>query len=281
MLTLINKKILATFTVIAIISFSLGLHFGAPLIHYFSPPNTSPWSRGSGPVLAHPQLELIYWGSAWSSATNPSPTTLTSSVSTLLASSYLSTLTQYGFSSSHLHSSVSLPQSSPPALFATSDVQNFLRSQILTRALPSPFASSDLLYVVMMPPNVHSLPNTGLGLHGAFPLLDPSSFFFPSFVTVHFAWVTTNSTLDVTTWIISHELVEAITDPDATGVSVSSTVSPATGKCSAPATRCEIADVCTKLHWRLDDLNVASYWSQADRRCITNVSILDAPPFWF
>jgi hypothetical protein len=75
----------------------------------------------------------------------------------------------------------------------------------------------------------------------------------------HYAWVTSDGTLDTVTTILSHELVEVVTDPEGSGVTGSS--------CSA-AGWCEIGDVCESSTGSVGEVIVQSYWSELASACV-------------
>ncbi len=77
---------------------------------------------------------------------------------------------------------------------------------------------------------------------------------------IHYLWTADSANLDGATGIMSHELVEAVTDPEG------SAVSGAAGTCHQHGW-CEIADVCS---WTavLDGVTVLSYWSNLAQACV-------------
>jgi hypothetical protein len=251
-----------------------------------APPVSQLLIDNGGPLLASPQVELIFWGTAWQTPDpaaplqlhdpiGPSPATISSALATILASSYTSALHQYrGLTAAHLRASILLAPYAPPALFSTADVQVFLQSQIRLGALPAPASNPDLLYVVMLPPTVNSLPHEGLAAHDSFRYFDFSSSPLPSFHMLHFAWVTDDGTLANVTKNFSHELVEAMTDPEASGIIVSTNISSPQDHCPYPFTWCEVADVCDQVLWQIQGFTVAAYWSRQDKRCAG----LSSPP---
>jgi hypothetical protein len=77
---------------------------------------------------------------------------------------------------------------------------------------------------------------------------------------IHYAWFTNVGDLDSITAHVSHELVEAATDPDGGGLLGLK------GTCDEPGW-CEIADVCESLSI-LDGVTVQAYWSNQHNACI-------------
>jgi hypothetical protein len=72
------------------------------------------------------------------------------------------------------------------------------------------------------------------------------------------------------TRIISHELVEAATDPDGRGfLGVK-------GTCDGPGW-CEIADICESTLSTVDGITVQAYWSNQDNDCVAPGSVAPDP----
>ena len=85
--------------------------------------------------------------------------------------------------------------------------------------------------------------------------------FDPDVGKAYYAWVTNNRTLDGVTTILSHELVEAASDPEGTGILGGP------GVCSA-AGWCEIGDVCQGVTGSVAGVAVQAYWSQDAGLCL-------------
>ena len=77
---------------------------------------------------------------------------------------------------------------------------------------------------------------------------------------IHFIWTADSANVDSATAILSHELVEAVTDPEGTGfLGVA-------GTCHQHGW-CEIADICGSTGL-INGVTVQSYWSNRTRNCI-------------
>ncbi len=207
-----------------------------------------------GPVLATPQLYLIYWGTAWMPQTAATPTAaeVTGAVSTLMASGYLTGLTQYrGSGHGALRGSTLITSSDPPDGFTDHQVAEFIDAQLSAGTIPGPDPGNQTVYGVVMPAWV--TPVTGsAGEH---------NFYTRSGQKIHYAWFTNAGDLGSITAIISHELVESATDPDGSGfLSVNRT-------CHGPGW-CEIADICESTWASIDGITVHGYWSNQDNACI-------------
>lgn len=211
-----------------------------------------------GLVLRSELVYLIYWGNAWTQpgAIAPTADQVTGAVRTMLASSYLTGLAQYrGIAHAQVRGSRVVASSEPPAGFSDGKVERFVRHQISAGTIPAPDAEDQTLYGVVMPPGVQagddedwSGEHNTHGRHGH---------------GVHYAWFTNPGTIDGLTVIMSHEIVEAATDPEGSGfLGVD-------GTCSQDGW-CEIADICGNTGV-VDGVMVESYWSDAAGKCVVPV----------
>ena len=107
-----------------------------------------------GPVLPTPQLYLIYWGTAWMPQTAAAPTAaeVTGAVSTLMASGYLTGLTQYrGTGHGALRGSALITSSDPPDGFTDHQVAELIDAQLSAGTIPGPDPGNQTVYGVVMP----------------------------------------------------------------------------------------------------------------------------------
>jgi hypothetical protein len=160
-----------------------------------------------GPIISSVQVDLIFWGSGWNSGGGPSlRTSVQNSVSNILNSPYFDGLGQYrGIGHGSLFRSDTITSSNPGATFTDGDTRVFVRNNINNNTLPSP--TSQLLYLVVPQPGSTI---TGCGCDG-----DHASD-VASGGRIFFYGVTTNgsgTSLDTLTTILSHEMVEAVTNP--------------------------------------------------------------------
>jgi len=208
-----------------------------------------------GPVLPAPQLYLIYWGTAWMPQNAPAPTAaeVTSAVSTLLASGYLTGLTQYrGSGHGTLRGSTLITSSDPPDGFTDHQVAAFIDAQLSAGTVPGPGPGNQTVYGVVMPAWVLPGSTGWTGEHNSYTR---------SGQKIHYAWFTNLGYLGSITAIISHELVESATDPDGSGfLGVGRT-------CHGPGW-CEIADICQSTRASIDGITVHAYWSNQAGACI-------------
>jgi hypothetical protein len=204
-----------------------------------------------GLVLSRELLYLIYWGSAWTYlSTTPTADQATSAVRTMLASSYLAGLAQYrGVGRGEVRGSSVLASSEPPDGFTDDDVARFVRDQLAAGTIAGPDADNQTVYGVVMPPGIN--PDHAEGEHNTFRGHGQ---------TIHYAWFANAGSLHTLTGIMSHEIVEAATDPEGNGfIGVD-------GTCSQEGW-CEIADVCSSAGV-VDGVAVRSYWSDEAGKCI-------------
>lgn len=213
---------------------------------------------GGGPRVKPVHVSLIFWGSAWRG--DSARTALTNAVAKIVTGHYLSALGQYGAATSGTVRRVLYDGSDPPApTFTTADVAGFVLGLIDDDRLPEPDEDWEHLYVVMMPKTTTFATPGTTGLHTRARWSDYDLFDVDDDQT-HFAWVQYGP-IDTMTAVFSHELAEAVTDPEGNGIQV------------APANAInwnEIGDVCAST-LRVDGVVVQSYWSQADNACIVPI----------
>lgn len=207
-----------------------------------------------GPVLQVIQVFLIYWGSAWTASPAPTPSSdqITSACRTMLASSYLTGLAQYrGIGRGFLRGSSVITASNPPNGFTDNQVATFLDGQLTGGTVPGPDIDNQTLYCIVMPQGVNSGNASFIGEH---------TYYTRSGQRIRFAWITNSGTLSQLTTIISHEVVEAATDPEG------SSFLGVAGTCSQGGW-CEIGDICSTTS-TLDGVTVQSYWSDEAASCV-------------
>ena len=207
-----------------------------------------------GAVLQVAQLFLIYWGTRWTAAPAPTPTSaqITGACQTMMASAYLTGLAQYrGIGRGFVRGSAVITTSNPPNGFTDSQVSSFIDGQITAGTIPGPDVDNQTLYCVVMPTGVNASNTSFIGEH---------TYYTRSGQRIRFAWITNSGNLASLTRIISHEVVEAATDPEGSaflGVA---------GTCSQGGW-CEIGDVCSSTAV-LDGVTVQSFWSNQAAACI-------------
>jgi hypothetical protein len=224
-----------------------------------------------GPVLENARIQLVFWGNAW--AANPAPTPSANQVATgmtnLLASPYLSALSQYrnNLGQASLRGTTMVTNSNPQNPFSDQNVIDMLTGLLNNGTLPNPLFET-VLYMVVMPQGVNNTGSGFIGEHTFFNFQVQLGFFTVT-VPVHFAWITNNGTLDSVTTIMSHELVESITDPEGSAILGNA------GVCNQGGW-CEIGDVCNTAG-RVNGVQVQSYWSDVDDACIIPDGMVAGP----
>jgi hypothetical protein len=213
------------------------------------------FSDNGGRVIQVMQAQLVYWGTAWTAtAPPPTPTSgqVTSAVRRMLASAYMTGLREYrGIGRGFLRGSTVITSSNPPNNFTDNQVWNFINGQITAGVLPAPDVDNQTLYIVVMPRGVSSSSATFVGEH---------TYRTRGGQRVPFAWITNNGSLNSVTRIISHEIVEAATDPEGTAITG------VAGTCSGSGW-CEIGDICSSTQVR-DGVTVQSFWSDDAGACV-------------
>jgi hypothetical protein len=215
-----------------------------------------------GRVLESPQLYLIYWGAAWQAAPTPTAAQITDAVRTLMASAYLTGLTQYrGSGRGSLRGSTLIASSDPPDGFTDDQVAEFVDDQITLGTVPGPDADNQTVYGVLMPTGV-TPESPGRAVHTSYKR---------SGQRIHYAWFANAGDLAGITGIVSHELVETATDPEGKGfLGVK-------GTCGDRSNWCEVADVCESAWSTVDGVTVQGYWSNRDNDCIAPGSVTPEP----
>jgi hypothetical protein len=212
-----------------------GLEDRAILTTFFTPTVVEQVHDGGGDLLGTVAwgmpLYTIYWGSYWAL---PDGQALQSQIQNspnpmLYFSHYLDGLQQYGVPH-HAgvpgSGTVEVNNFSDPANgFSQSNLTDVINNAIDNQGLPdTDDFSNEGLYLVFTPPGVTSdVVENGLpvgGYHSA-----DTNFSFPfDFDTRHFAWIgdTISGSLDKITKVVSHEVAEAMTDPNVDAISVNS-----------------------------------------------------------
>jgi hypothetical protein len=159
-----------------------------------------------GPVIAHVDVGLVFWGAAWSRS-QALMDNLTNSVREIMRSPYLSGLSQYrGVGNGQLLRTDLITSTSPAAHTTLSQFATLVKTNLDHGTLPvTPDMDSQILYVVIPQPGTTDPAENLLGAHAT----DVSSF-----GRFHFECTFNNSNLDNLTFAFSHELTESVTDPE-------------------------------------------------------------------
>jgi hypothetical protein len=221
-----------------------------------------------GMVKTAVHVGLVFWGSVWGSTlTVPSMGNVIDAVINILSGNYLDGLAQYRncgtngrtlLSVSYISYQVRNSPANPPNPFSEQDVQNFIQDALSQNLIAISVLDPAHLICVIMPPKVNYTDSSLGGNHSFLRANDP---FIP--IKTHYSWVGNDGTLNFVSSLFSHELAEAMTDPEGNSFQVSGS-----SRCTPnPTTWCEIGDVCGA--WQLlNGVSVETYWSDNANRCI-------------
>jgi hypothetical protein len=241
------------------------------------------WPGNYLPVQSHQRVFAVYWGSRF---TRESATTsfLNSSFTTIEGAPYISALSQYDGIGTGSFAGSRMITSAPIPAVGNSDITGIaaaifpVNSSIGAPGAPglwSRFDTRQPLYVVFVPQELVPPTPSNVAYHAATPSpalwLDP--FGFVLFPAVPYALVRvppavrSGAHLDATTVSLSHETVEAATDPF--GIGGFRQVSPPRGE------QGEIADICQEGRTtpfvqksRVTNIAVNTYWDQRNGVCV-------------
>jgi hypothetical protein len=213
--------------------------------------------RRMGTVSPGMPLYTIYWGSWWtntSAGQTLQAQTQNSLNSIFRNSGYLNGLNQYGvkFPAGVMGSgTVEVNNTSDPTNgFSDSSLQNVIDNAIDHQGLPDANTfPNEGLYVVFTPPGIHCSNPNEAGYHSWESL---------SWEIRHYAWVgdfgdpnSITSQLNAITTVLSHELIESMTDPNGNGIT-----------CTNGNELCD-GEAQSDLAF-INGYEVDSFWSQSD-----------------
>ena len=220
-----------------------------------------------GPLLGSVQVVPIYWGAAWSETANSQlAAQLDGFFDFILTSEYMDLLAEYSTATTTIEHGVRLPSvritNSEPGSTVGSrrqvtdgQIQTSLQGFIANGTVPA--TTADTLYFVYLPPGVVSILGTDRSCSGfcgyhnhiggvryaVIPFANCSGCSFPG------------EFLDTLTEVSSHELAEAITDPD-----LNAWWDSGAGD--------EIGDICNRQTTRLGGFLVQTEWSNEQHACV-------------
>jgi hypothetical protein len=217
-------------------------------------PTDSVTNKGAG-TIGNVDLELLFWGNQWWSATGPTMNEIIGAVQQLLASPYLSALTQYGFGNVNLRSATLVSQPAPGVpTFSADAVRNMVWALIDDNVFPEPDEAGGKIIYMVFAPNGSRYNDSGA--RGAHSTAHDTDLFDSDDAWV--GWID-NGDLDYIIDVFSHELVEALTDPGPDdGWLMNRNINGGN----------EIGDACNGTADRLDGLLVQAYWSEQDKACV-------------
>lgn len=234
--------------------------------------NLTATDLGGPKIVSDVYISIIFWGKEWAAPNPPvAMSDVSNAIGKIIYGPYLSGLSQYGINPIIQSLWFNLQGTSDPPLspstFTDANVSTFLQGladngtlvAVETRGGSAvPWGNPKSFVCVILPTNANFNPNTILGKHKTYTWTHARDVHGYTQSKMEWAWVTNNGTLDSITTIFSHEMAEAFSDPEGTGVQVNPT---------NPTNWNEISDVCTST-LKVDGVQVQSYWSTQDNACI-------------
>lgn len=208
-----------------------------------------------GAQILNPSLQLIFWGNAWNNpVTSPTAGQVMAAVQNILSGPYMTRLDQYGIGPGTLRGGTTV-LSDPPNPFSKDDWHNLVWNLIDQGTFPEPSAPGGRILYMIIPPPLVVYEDAGVcGIHGY-----PWDFDLSTGYTKAWAGFALNDgTLDTITANLSHEVVEACTDPEDDGWLIEGRSPPDD----------EICDVCQNTVALVDGVLVMGYWSVQHDACI-------------
>jgi hypothetical protein len=252
-----------------------GVVLEAPCAHASG--TTPTIADGGGKILDDVRVNLLCWGAYWTSEPNGALFQfgqICDGLRHLIEySPYMAGLSQYRGVKQGRMGVANINNSTPvPNPFSDTDITNLLTSELNRvggqRTLPTPdetiqrYGGNSVLYFVIPPDGIPcTQPDPAKNRNGSHSFFDLDS------MRIYYGWALHNGIQNDPNGaiaILSHELVEACTDPEGTGFQMN-----APGICTSdPHAWCEIGDVCNTNGTTLNGLNVRSYWSDTSKACV-------------
>jgi hypothetical protein len=206
---------------------------------------------GGGVVLAHAQVRMIYWGTAWG-ANAALQTQIDGAARSILSSSYVTDLSEYRpniGAGAVAGSQVYTVGNDPANNFTDDDVKGILRDMMGANLLPEPIDDQHL-FLVVTPPQITVDGTWGEHWYFSYTCRDGVE------RRVHYGWVTgaPDSQIGSYSCTLAHELVESITDPEMDAITFAN--------CPGVAGTCEIGDVCSQCYTLADGTVVQNWYSK-------------------
>lgn len=221
-----------------------------------------------GEVLKQAQMVIIFWGSGWKTST-VGEEEVRGATQSVLEGPYLDALGQYGVERGSLVGSVRVENENVRENFTTADVEKLLQREIAQGAIANPSKNSNLLYVVVVSEGSRTKEKAE-GMHSYFDYFNGGSL-RPRASRAHFAWVLGIDDLGSLMMRLTHEVVEAVSDPNGDGWKVKGGVNGLEYR----EGWVELSDACLVADLfqagpeeRASGVRVGSYWSQRDQACV-------------
>lgn len=212
-------------------------------------------SFGGNPIIMTARVALIFYGSIWNDLSlSPNCLDIQGAVQTIFVTPYLSVLLDYQCNGAHMNTIWNRIITDPPGNPFDGDDAGEIADDLIDNYYSTlPTYNRPNFYAVFLPPGVSlKLANVN-GAHS-------------NDGNTYYSWQLYGS-LDYITSTFSHELVEAMTDPDGDGWQVDP---------RGDTNWNEIADVCNNASMRVNGVAVAAYFSQSYKACV--VPQPDPPP---
>jgi hypothetical protein len=229
--------------------------------------------NGGGFVFDNININLIFWGQEWSSVNPPVlSNSIVTGVANIVSGFFLDGLKQYGFKNAFINK-VKIINIDPPNPFNVNDIKNFVYGLIDDETLQEPDEETFFrnIHVVFTPSNINfTQPNPRTPINGFHSFFSWNDYDLGDIdnSNTYFAWVQNVGNLNSITQVFSHELAEAITDPEGNGIQIAPT---------NPINWNEIGDICSSTGIT-NGVSVQSYWSKIDDACIIPIYQPPAPP---
>jgi len=213
-------------------------------------------SYQGGDLASGAALQLIFWGPEWTDPkTDPSAGAVTAAVQTLVNSAYFYPLKQYGVNPGPLGQHFIVTSPAPGSSVSDGDITGLLWDLIGDQFPEPDEPGGNNIYVVLLPPGTGLPDPTVESSHGA-----TWHIVVPKFHWAWYAWIACTGGLDATMTNLSHEVVEAYTDPHPdSGWVVNGGADPAMS---------EIADLCEEYSGSVNGVQVKAYYSRFNNACI-------------
>ena len=212
-------------------------------------------SFGGNPIIMDARVALIFYGSAWNDLSlSPNCVNIQSAVQTVLATPYLSVLRDYECNGAGMDTAWNRIITNPPGNpFDGNDAGDRANDLIDNFYSGFPAYNRPNFYAFFLPPGVALELSGENGVHS-------------NDGNVYYSWQLYGP-LDTITTTFTHELVEAMTDPDGNGWQVDPRNDTSWN---------EIADVCNGAALRVNGVMTAAYFSTSYKACV--VPQPDPPP---
>jgi hypothetical protein len=240
------------------------------------PTGTLPTFTGHGSSLKQPDLIPLFWGPNWPGTGGVTMQTINAALYKMASGPYFDGLKQYGFEGPINIKSAILDSSSPSIVLPVpapgvsqsvimADAVDTILGQYFDDGGPNSLDDDhNVVVMVLLDPSIPIAVDTNaagkqisiLGENGEVEYSEP---IFDDNIRYTMAWINTSGN-DLATVMrtISHELVEALSDPFGSGWEWDSPPNP---------TLSQVADVCNQPGMS-NGADVVAYWSEHDKACI-------------